>query len=178
MLDDPGFPLTSIYENCQIFFSFYTRPDLSITNKPQVPGKEKRYLLYLHIKKGWRFQKVRVLATSKFPSLGKEGLLVGELNEQIRWLSLCFRQDLMGKRDSYPIIDFSVSFFLRNSIEPQLPYYPSLTLLLIPSWQDLIRGKLFVDFNNFVSCPLGLTLTTRKSFFLITRKTMAQRNKK
>lgn len=120
MLDDPGFPLTFIYRNCQIFFSFYTRSDLRVANKQQVPGKrERNTYLYLHRKKGWRFLKdgEEWLAISKSPSLGKEGSFVVELNEQIGWLSLCFRKDRMGQMESYRrhgLLCASFFFFLKE----------------------------------------------------------------
>lgn len=51
MLDDPEFPLTFTYHTCNFFFSFYTRSDLRVTNKPQVSRKERKRCLFVFTQK-------------------------------------------------------------------------------------------------------------------------------
>lgn len=70
----------------------------------------------------------------------------------------------MDQMESYCHHGFlCASFFLRNSIELQISFYSSLTPPLIPSWQAVGKGKLFVEFNNLVSsCPFCIKLTARK----------------
>lgn len=71
MLNDPGYPLAFIYENCQIFFSFYRRPNLRVANKPQVLGKKEMLVVFTQ-KEGLAISKRQkgLPAMSKFPSLG------------------------------------------------------------------------------------------------------------